>query len=79
LIDGGNIGIELSQYWQYWHFLLGFCEIRVQGSEVSFQVLATGWAMMTREHEKGRVGPQIKWVMGEVYHNDQGDEWNPMG
>jgi hypothetical protein len=26
LIDGGNIGTELS------HFLLGFCEIRVQGS-----------------------------------------------
>ena len=36
LIDGGNIGTELS------HFLLGFCEIRVQGSEASFQVLVTG-------------------------------------
>jgi hypothetical protein len=35
-IDGGNIGTELS------HFLLGLCEIRVQGIEVSFQVLATG-------------------------------------
>jgi hypothetical protein len=35
-IDGGNIGIELS------HFLLGFCEIRVQEIQVSFQVLATG-------------------------------------
>jgi hypothetical protein len=36
LIDGENIGIDLS------HLLLGFCEIRVQGIEVSFQVLATG-------------------------------------
>jgi hypothetical protein len=36
LIDGGSIGTELL------HFLLGFCEIRVQGSEVSFQVLVTG-------------------------------------
>ena len=71
LIDGGNIGTELS------HFLLGFCEIKVQGSEASFQVLATG--MMMREHEKGRVGPHRKWVMGEVYHNNQGDELNPMG
>jgi hypothetical protein len=35
-IDGGNIGTELS------HFLLGFCQIRVQGIELSFQVLATG-------------------------------------
>jgi hypothetical protein len=36
LIDGGNIGTTLS------HFLLGFYEIRVQGSEASFQVLAIG-------------------------------------
>jgi hypothetical protein len=35
-IDGGNIGTEL------FHFLLGFYEIRVQGIEASFQVLATG-------------------------------------
>jgi hypothetical protein len=43
-VDGGmhvfieivKIGTELS------HFLLGFCEIRVQGIEESFQVLATG-------------------------------------
>jgi hypothetical protein len=34
-IDDGNIGIDLS------HFLLGFCEIKVQGIEASFQVLAT--------------------------------------
>jgi hypothetical protein len=36
LIDGGSIGTELL------HFLLGFYEIRVQGSEASFQVLVTG-------------------------------------
>jgi hypothetical protein len=35
-VDGGNIGTELS------HFLLSFCEIRVQGIEASFQVLAMG-------------------------------------
>ena len=64
LIDGGNIGTKLL------HFLLGFCEIRVQGSEASFQVLAQVWGMMMREHEKGCMGPHIKWVMGESYHND---------
>jgi hypothetical protein len=35
-IDGGNIGTELSHLW------LGLYEIRVQGIEASFQVLATG-------------------------------------
>jgi hypothetical protein len=35
-IDGGNIDTNLS------HFLLCLCEIRVQGIEASFQVLATG-------------------------------------
>jgi hypothetical protein len=34
LIDDGNIGTDLS------HLLLGFCEIKVQGSEESFQLLA---------------------------------------
>jgi hypothetical protein len=34
LIDGENIGIDLA------HFLLGFFEIRVQGIEARFQVLA---------------------------------------
>jgi hypothetical protein len=42
-IDGGNIGTKLS------HFLLGFCEISVQGIEASFQV----WAMGVGHHEKG--------------------------
>jgi hypothetical protein len=36
LIGGENIGIDMS------HFLLGLFEIRVQGIEASFQVLATG-------------------------------------
>jgi hypothetical protein len=36
LIDGGNIGTKFS------HFLLCFYEIRVQGSEESFQILAIG-------------------------------------
>jgi hypothetical protein len=64
LIDGGNIGTKLS------HFLLGLCEIRVQGSEVSFQVLAAGMGHDDEGTQKGRVGPHRKWVMGEVYHND---------
>jgi hypothetical protein len=36
LIDGGNIGTQLSQS------LLGLCEIRLQGIEARFQVLAMG-------------------------------------
>jgi hypothetical protein len=35
--------------------------------------------MMKRENIKGRVGPHRKGVMGEGYHDDQGDEGNPMG
>jgi hypothetical protein len=37
------------------------------------------WAMMKREEKKGRVGPHRKWVMAEVYLDDQGDEGNLMG
>jgi hypothetical protein len=48
-IDGGNIGIELS------HFLLGLCEIRLQGIEVSFQFLATGMSHDDECTEKGQV------------------------
>jgi hypothetical protein len=36
LIDGGNIGTKMS------HFLLGFCEIKVQGIQASFKVLSMG-------------------------------------
>jgi hypothetical protein len=49
-IDGGNIGTELS------HFLLGLCEIRLQGIEVSFQVLAMGMDHDDEGTEKGWVG-----------------------
>jgi hypothetical protein len=44
LIDGENIGIELS------HFLLGFYEIIVQGI---FQVLATGMGHDDKGTQKG--------------------------
>jgi hypothetical protein len=72
-IDGGNIGTELS------HFLLGLCEIRGQGIEVASRSWLWVWAMMKGGNRKGWVGPHIKWVMGEGYHDDQGDEGNPMG
>jgi hypothetical protein len=49
-IDGGNIGTALS------HFLLGLCEIRLQGIEASFQYLATGMGHDDDGTEKGRVG-----------------------
>jgi hypothetical protein len=35
--------------------------------------------MMKRENGKGWVGPNKKWVMGEGYHDDHGDEGNPVG
>jgi hypothetical protein len=47
LIDGGNIGIELS------HFFLGLCEIRLQGIEAGFQVLAMGMGHDDEGTEKG--------------------------
>jgi hypothetical protein len=50
LIDGGNIGTDLS------HFLLGFCEIRLEGIEVSFQVLATGMGHYEKGTKKGGGG-----------------------
>ena len=49
-IDSGNIGTELS------HFLLGFYEIRVQGIEASFQVLATGMGHDDEGKRKGVSG-----------------------
>ena len=49
LIYGGNIGIELS------HFLLGLCEIRLQGIEASFQVLVMGMVHDDDGTEKGLV------------------------
>jgi hypothetical protein len=58
LIDGDNIGTELS------HFLLGFCEIRVQGSEVSFQVLAMGMGHDDEGTRKGVGGTTQKMGYG---------------
>jgi hypothetical protein len=46
---------------------------------VSFQFLATGVGHDEEGHKKGRVGSPRQWVMGELYHNDQGNELNPMG
>jgi hypothetical protein len=57
-IDGGNIGMELS------HFFLGFCEIRVQGIEVSFQVLATGMIHDEEGTRKGAGGTTKKLGYG---------------
>jgi hypothetical protein len=53
LIDGGNIGTELSK------FLLGLCEIRLQGIEASFQVLATGMGHDDEGTKKGGWGQKI--------------------
>jgi hypothetical protein len=58
LIDGGNIGTELS------HFLSGFCEIRVQGSEARFQVLATGKGHDDEGTQKGASGTTQKMGYG---------------
>jgi hypothetical protein len=49
-IDVGNIGTQLS------HFLLGLYEIRVQGTEVIFQVLATGIGHDDEGTKEGGVG-----------------------
>jgi hypothetical protein len=58
LIDGGNIGTGPS------HFLLGFCEIRVQGSEASFQVLAMGMSHDGEGTKKGVGGTTQKMGYG---------------
>jgi hypothetical protein len=58
LIDGENIGIELS------HFLLGFCETRVQGIEVSFQVLAMAMGHDDEGTQKGVGGTTQKMGYG---------------
>jgi hypothetical protein len=49
-IDGGKIGTEIP------HFLLGLCEIRGQGIEASFQVLATGVGHDEEGKRKGTGG-----------------------
>jgi hypothetical protein len=66
-----SIDTELS------HFLLGLCEIRLQGIEVSFQVLAMG---MGHDDE----GTKNRWVGSKMllkndrYECDKGEEINPM-
>jgi len=57
-IDDGNIGTDLS------HFFLGFREIRVQGIEASFQVLATGVGHDEEGTRKGVVGTTHKMGYG---------------
>ena len=71
LIDGDNIGTELP------HFLFGFCEIRVQGIEASFQVLATGMGHDDEGTEKGWVGSKLV-LKNDRYECDKGEEINPM-
>ena len=71
LIDGGNIGTKLS------HFLLGLCEIRLQGIEASFQVLAMGMGHDDEGTKKGRVGSKIL-LKNDMYECDKGKDMNPM-
>ena len=65
-IDGGNIGIELS------HFLLGLCEIRFQGIEVSFQVLATGMGHDDEGTKKELMGSNF-FLKNDRYECDKGE------
>jgi hypothetical protein len=57
-IDGGKIGTKFT------HFLLGLCEIRGQGIEVSFQVLAMGVGHDEERKRKGTVGTTQKMGYG---------------
>jgi hypothetical protein len=70
-IDDGNIGTEL------YHFLLGLYEIRLQGIEASFQVLATGMGHDDEGTEKRQVGSKIL-LKNDRYECDKGEEINPM-
>ena len=70
-IDGGNIGIDLS------HFLLGLCEIRLQGIEVSFQVLSMGMGHEDEGTKTGWVGSK-NLLKNDMYECDKGEEINPM-
>ena len=70
-IDGDNIGTEL------FHFLLGLGEIRLQGIEAIFQVLATGMGHDDEGIEMGRVR-SIFFLKNDMYEWDKGKEMNPM-
>jgi hypothetical protein len=69
-IDGGNIGMELS------HFLLGLYEIRLQGIEASFHVLAMGMGHDDEGIKKGWVGSNI-FLKNDRCECDKGQEINP--
>jgi hypothetical protein len=66
-IDGGNIGTEL------FHFFLGLYEIRLQGIEVRFQVLAMGMGHDNEGTEMGQVGSKIL-LKNDMYECDKGKE-----
>ena len=70
-IDGGHIGTELFQ------FLLVLYQIRVQGIEASFQVLAMGTGHDDEGTEKERVGSK-HLLKNDRYECDKGEERNPM-
>jgi hypothetical protein len=57
-IDGGKIGTKLP------HILLGLCEIRIQGIEAIFQVLATGVGHYEEGKQKGMGGTTHKMDYG---------------
>jgi hypothetical protein len=62
-IDDGNIGTDLS------HFLLGLCEIRVQGSEARFQVLAMGMGDDDEGTRKGLGGHGYQWYFHGTFRS----------
>jgi hypothetical protein len=70
-IDGGNISTELS------HLLLGLCEIRLQGIEVSFQVLAMGVGHDDEGTKNGWVGSKML-LKNDRHECDKGEEINTM-
>ena len=55
-IDGGNIGTELS------HFLFGLYEIRLQGIEANYQVLATGMGKLKRGGRGKKICRKMIWM-----------------
>ena len=70
-IDGGNIGTELSL------FMSSLCEIRLQGIEASFKVLATSMRHDDKGTETGQVGSKFL-LKNDRYECDKGEEINPM-
>jgi hypothetical protein len=71
--DGGNIGTKLP------HFFLGLVKVEDKEFKRASKSCLGVWAMMKGGNENGWVGPHKKGVMGEGYHDDQGNEGNPMG